>query len=74
MLTADDLKQIGDIVSQILADSKPDDIPLTRQQAAYYLGVSLCTIDNYRKRGLIKLSTRGTLVGYLKKDLNKIKV
>lgn len=73
MLTREDIRMIGDIVAEVLADVKPIDIPLTRQQAAFYLDVSLTTIDNYRKKGMIKMVTRGCLVGYLKKDLDRIR-
>ena len=45
----DTLIDIGNAILRALNEMKErDEIPMTRQQAAVYLGVSLTTIDNYR--------------------------
>lgn len=48
------------------------DMPMTRQQAAVYLGVSKSTINNYVKRGL-KPTVKHGIVGYLAADLEKFR-
>ena len=51
----DTLIDIGNAILRALNEMKErDEIPMTRQQAAVYLGVSLTTIDNYRKQGRIR--------------------
>lgn len=66
----DRLISIGEAILVALTDLKAsNEIPLTRQQAAAYLGVAVTTIDNYRKAGLIKQVTKDGLVGYLPSDL-----
>lgn len=66
----DKLISIGEAILISLAELKErDEIPMTRQQASVYLGVSLTTIDNYRKQGRIHQVTKDGLVGYLPSEL-----
>ena len=69
----DNLISIGVAILNALTDMKAqDEIPMTRQQAAIYLGVSTSTINNYVKKGL-KQSVKHGIVGYLPSELNKFK-
>lgn len=66
----DKLISIGEAILISLAELKAsNEIPMTRQQASVYLGVSLTTIDNYRKQGRIHQVTKDGLVGYLPSEL-----
>lgn len=68
----DNLISIGEAILQILTEKKvQEDIPLNRQQAAYYLGVNPHTIDNYRRSGRLKKCVRGGIEGFLAEDLDK---
>lgn len=70
----DNLITIGEAILQILTERKAqEDIPLNRQQAAYYLGVNPHTIDNYRKSGRLRKCVKHGLEGYLISDLDKCK-
>lgn len=70
----DKLISIGEAILVALSELKErDEIPMTRQQASVYLGVSLTTIDNYRKEGRIKQVTKDGLVGYLPSDLKAVR-
>lgn len=46
-----------------------DDKPLTRKQAAEFLGIAVSTLDNYRREGLIKGERIGNSVRFHKKEL-----
>lgn len=66
----DNLITIGEAILKALTDMKSqDEIPMTRQQAAVYLGVSVSTINNYAKKGL-KVKVKNGITGYLPSDLN----
>ena len=68
----DTLIDIGNAILRALNEMKErDEIPMTRQQAAAYLGVSLTTIDNYRKQGRIRQVVKDGIVGYLPSDLKQ---
>lgn len=68
----DTLIDIGNAILRALNEMKErDEIPMTRQQAAVYLGVSLTTIDNYRKQGRIRQVVKDGIVGYLPSDLKQ---
>lgn len=72
------LRKIQDATYEMLTRrideiDKERDMPLTRQQAAYYLNVSVSTIDRYRMAGMIKPAVRGRMIGYLRNDLAKLK-
>lgn len=70
----DTLIDIGNAILRALNEMKErDEIPMTRQQAAVYLGVSLTTIDNYRKQGRIRQVVKDGIVGYLPSDLKHAK-
>ena len=45
----------------------------TREEAARFCGVSVWTINNYRKRGLIHKVVQGCHTGYLERELTKVK-
>lgn len=66
-------QHISEVIAEVLAQIKPFDIPLTRQQAAVYLGVCPHTIDNYRAQGRLKLVSNKGLTGYFKEDLDKLR-
>lgn len=68
-----DFQKIGELMDQILAELKTEDIPLTRNQAAVFLDVSPKTIDHYKQKGLLKQIVKYNLVGYSKADLMRIK-
>ena len=69
----DHLISIGEAILDALNELKEkDEIPMTRQQAAVYLGVSVSTINNYVKKGL-KPSVKHGIAGYLPSDLKKFK-
>jgi len=64
---------IGEAILSALTELKArDEMPMTRQQAAVYLGVSVSTINNYAKRGLKPVVKNG-IAGYLPSDLNKFR-
>jgi len=70
----DNLITIGEAFTDILTDMKVrDEIPMTRQQAAYYLGVSISTISNYVASGKLTKSVKHGIVGYLPSDLRQLK-
>lgn len=70
----DRIIDIGEALAIAIAELKErDDIPMTRQQAAVYLGVSDSTIDNYRKQGRIQVTVKHGITGYLPTDLRRIK-
>ncbi|MDR9825189.1 hypothetical protein RCJ22_06200, partial [Vibrio sp. FNV 38] len=50
-----------------------DDIPMSRQQAAVYLGVSVSTISNYQLTGRLEKKVKNGIVGYMPADLRRIK-
>ena len=67
----DHLISIGEAILASINELKArDEIPMTRQQAAVYLGVSVSTINNYVKKGL-KPTVKHGISGYLPSDLNK---
>lgn len=69
----DNLISIADAIASALVELKErDEIPMTRQQAAVYLGVSVSTINNYAKKGL-KMTTKHGIAGYLPSDLKPFK-
>ena len=69
----DNLISIADAIASALVELKErDEIPMTRQQAAVYLGVSVSTINNYAKKGL-RMTTKHGIVGYLPSDLKQFK-
>lgn len=68
------IESIGNLILQTVTEMKGrDDIPLTRKQAAWYLGVSPQTIDNYRSRGILDLVVVDGLVGYPKQRLDELR-
>lgn len=70
----DNLITIGQTITQVVSDMKVrDEIPMTRQQAAYYLGVSISTISNYVASGKLTKSVKHGIVGYLPSDLRQLK-
>lgn len=70
----DELISIGQAILHALNELKArDEIPMTRQQAAAYLGVSLSTIDNYRKQGRIRQVVKHGIAGYLPSELKSAK-
>lgn len=64
---------IGQAILEAIREMRDFDIPLNRQQAAVYLGVSSSTIPNYVKRGLLKKKVHKGLSGYLVSDLDKLR-
>ena len=50
-----------------------DGVPLTRKQAAWYIGRDPHTIDEYRRRGILTLYVVDGLVGYRRSELDKVK-
>ena len=74
MDTLDKIIDIGEALAVTITELKVrDEIPMTRQQAAVYLGVSDSTIDNYRKQGRIQIAVKHGITGYLPSDLRKIR-
>ena len=70
----DELISIGRAILLAINELKErDEIPMTRQQASVYLGVSLTTIDNYRKQGRIRQVVKDGIVGYLPSELKLAK-
>lgn len=70
----DQLISIGEAILQAINELKEkDEIPMTRQQAAVYLGVSVSTINNYCKNKGLKPTVKYGIVGYLPSELNKYK-
>lgn len=45
----------------------------SREEAAKFCGVSVWTINNYRKQGIIHKVVQGCRTGYLEKDLLKVR-
>lgn len=70
----DQLITIGEAILQAINDLKAkDEIPMTRQQAAVYLGVSLSTINNYVTSGRLTKKVKSGIAGYLPSDLKGIR-
>ena len=70
----DYLISIGEAMTDVLTDMKArDEIPMTRQQAAIYLGVSVATISNYVNQGKLTKKTKYGLIGYMPADLRQLK-
>ncbi len=70
----DYLISIGEAFTDILTDMKArDEIPMTRQQAAIYIGVSVATISNYVNQGKLTKKVKHGIVGYLPSDLRQLK-
>lgn len=70
----DNLITIGQTISEVVTDMKVrDEIPMTRQQAAIYLGCSISTISNYVAQGKLTKNTKHGIVGYLPSDLRKLR-
>jgi hypothetical protein len=68
------IESIGNLILDTLTKMKVEsDIPMTRKQAAWYLGVSTQTIDNYRSRGILELVVVDGLVGYPLSRLEELK-
>lgn len=68
------LESIGNLILDQLVRMKAEqDVPLTRKQAAWYLGVSVQTIDNWRARGILELVVVDGLVGYPLSRLDELK-
>lgn len=64
---------IGEAILRAIQELEvQQEIPMNRQQAAAYLGVSVSTINNYAKRGLKPVVKNG-IAGYLPSDLNKFR-
>lgn len=67
------LISIGEAILKVLEEQEmKQEIPMNRQQAAVYLGVSVSTINNYVKKGLKPVVKNG-ITGYLPSDLNKFR-
>ena len=65
---------IGEAILSALTELKArDEMPMTRQQAAVYLGVSVSTINNYAKKKGLKMTVKNGISGYLPSDLNKFR-
>lgn len=59
------IETVGNLILDIVTGMKAEqDIPLTRKQAAWYLGVSVQTVDNWREKGILELVVVDGLVGY----------
>ena len=70
----DNLITIGQTISEVVTDMKVrDEIPMTRQQAAIYLGVSVATISNYVNQGKLTKKVKHGIVGYLPSDLRTLR-
>lgn len=67
-----DIQSVGELLEQVLEELMPDDIPLTRKQAAYLCGVDPHTIDHWAAAGKIHKRTRGGLTGYMRSELKKV--
>jgi hypothetical protein len=68
------IEKVGNIIVELLKEMRGGQtIPLSRKQAARYIGCCPNTIDNYRKRGLLKQHAIGGITGYLTSDLDAIK-
>lgn len=70
----DDIITIGQTITEVITDMKiRDEIPMTRHQAAIYLGVSESTINNYVKSGKLTKKTKYGIVGYMPSDLRQLR-
>lgn len=69
-----DYVKVGDLLVDVLAELKVrDEIPMTRQQAAAYLGVSVSTISNYLSCGKLIKKVKNGISGIMPEDLRSIK-
>ena len=74
-----ELKTISDRISEsikgalipFLAPAEPQKQILTRQEAAAELSISLPTLHDYTKRGIIQAYRLGYKVRYKREDINK---
>jgi hypothetical protein len=74
MDTIDHIIDVGQALVIALNELKErDDIPMSRQQAAVYLGVSVSTISNYQLTGRLEKKVKNGIVGYMPADLRRIK-
>lgn len=74
MDSIDRIMDIGQALSIAVNELKVrDDIPMTRQQAAVYLGVSVSTISNYQASGKLEKKVKNGLAGFMPSDLRRIK-
>lgn len=74
MTAIDQIIDVGQALVIALNELKErDDIPMTRQQAAVYLGVSVSTISNYQSSGKLEKKVKNGLAGFLPADLRRIK-
>jgi len=70
----DNLITIGQTITAIVTDMKVrDEIPMTRQQAAVYVGCSISTINNYVAQGKLTKKVKQGIAGYLPSDLRKLR-
>jgi len=70
----DNLITIGQTIAEVITDMKVrDEIPMTRQQAAIYLGVSESTVNNYVKSGKLTKKVKNGLIGYMPSDLRPLR-
>jgi len=70
----DDIITIGQTITEVITDMKiRDEIPMTRHQAAIYLGVSESTVNNYVKSGKLTKKVKNGLIGYMPSDLRPLR-
>ena len=70
----DHLVTIGEAILDAINDLKADkEIPMTRQQAAVYVGCSPSTIANYVAQGKLTKKVKQGIAGYLPSDLRKLR-
>lgn len=68
------IENIGNVLLERLTYlAKINEMPMTTQQAAYYLNCSVKTIYNYKRQGLLKEAVKGKLSGFLPSDLDKLR-
>jgi len=72
-IKADQDATFADLSQRLDAIDRETDIPLTPKQAAVYLGCSVGSIHNYRRRGMLTPKVKNGLVGYLRQDLKQLK-
>lgn len=73
-VTPDQFKKlVSDCVTDAISKAKENETPrkYTMGEAADYLGVSLPTIHNYKKRRLLKFNQVGRKVWILEPELNR---
>jgi excisionase family DNA binding protein len=68
-------EMIEDVVNKALEKNAPmqthgSEKPMTRKEAAFYLNISLATLNKHTKQGTIKASRLGKRVLYMPADLN----